>query len=89
VGKVSKYATIDIDNDDLDHGTWLVKGERGRKSLIGSIKDDKGKKVVTHQAGARGYIDGQDACTRPPLPPSPPAPPLFPLPHPPLPQTRT
>jgi len=51
---------IDIENDDLDRKTYLIKGERGRKSLFG-------KKVQTQQnhfvGGARGTIDGMDAYT--------------------------
>ena len=57
---VAKYAKIDVEDDDLDGKTFLVKGERGRKKLFGK---GAAVKAQNHFIGKRGMIDGMDAYT--------------------------
>eukprot|EP00520_Triparma_pacifica_P001112 CAMPEP_0118645028 /NCGR_PEP_ID=MMETSP0785-20121206/7275_1 /TAXON_ID=91992 /ORGANISM="Bolidomonas pacifica, Strain CCMP 1866" /LENGTH=559 /DNA_ID=CAMNT_0006536869 /DNA_START=133 /DNA_END=1809 /DNA_ORIENTATION=- len=60
----TKFAKIDIENDDLEGKTYLIKGERGRKALFGKkAKDDTGGQQNHFIGGARGMIDGMDAYT--------------------------
>jgi hypothetical protein len=59
----TKFAKIDLENDDLDGKVFLVKGERGRSALKGGLKDKHGEKLVAHTLGARGGVDGQEAIS--------------------------
>ena len=57
----TKFAKIDVENDNLEGKQYIFKGERGRGSLMGAIKDKDGNALQSHFVGARGRVDGQDA----------------------------